>query len=52
MTTLKLTEQQIAILNNLTNLYDEINKSDEGQRIRDDIMGFSRDIQKQTQEEN
>jgi len=53
MTTLNLTERQITILGiALTNLYDEIAKSGEGQQMRDDIMEFSRYIQKQTQEEN
>lgn len=53
MTTLNLTERQITILGiALTNLYDEIAKSGEGQQMRDDIMEFSRYIQKQTQEAN
>ena len=51
MTTLNLTERQITILGiALTNLYDEITKSGEGQQMRDDIIEFSRDIQKQTLE--
>jgi len=37
MTTLNLTERQITILGiALTNLYDEIAKSGEGQQMRDD----------------
>jgi hypothetical protein len=51
MTTLNLTKRQIIILNiSLTTLYDEIAKSGEGQQMRDDIMEFSRYIQKQTLE--
>jgi len=49
MTTLHLTERQVTILGiALTNLYDEITKSGEGQQMRDDIMEFSRYIQKQS----
>ena len=51
MTTLHLTERQVTILGiALTNLYDEIAKSGEGQQMRDDIMEFSRYIQKQSLE--
>ena len=53
MTNLNLTERQITILGiALTNLYDKIYKSGEGQQMRDDIMEFSRYIQKQHNEEN
>ena len=53
MTTLNLTKRQVTILNlALTTLYDEIAKSGEGIKTRDEIMEFSRYIQKQTQEEN
>ena len=53
MTTLNLTKRQVTILNlALTTLYDEIAKSGEGIKMRDEIMEFSRYIQKQTQEEN
>jgi hypothetical protein len=52
MTTLNLTERQVTILGiALTNLYDEITKSGEGQQMRDDIMEFSRYIQKQSLEQ-
>jgi len=51
MTTFNLTERQVTILGiALTNLYDEIAKSGEGQQMRDDIMEFSRYIQKQSLE--
>ena len=51
MTTLNLTERQIIILNlALTTLYDEITKSGEGIKMKDEIMEFSRYIQKQTLE--
>jgi hypothetical protein len=51
MTTLNLTERQVTILAiALTTLYYEIAKSGEGQQMRDDIMEFSRYIQKQTLE--
>ena len=51
MTTLNLTERQIRILGiALTNLYDEIAKSGEGIGMIDEIMEFSRYIQKQTLE--
>ncbi len=50
MTTLNLTERQVTILGiALTNLYDEIAKSGEGQQMRDDIMTLSAYIQKQYQ---
>jgi hypothetical protein len=53
MTNLNLTERQITILGiALTNLYDKIYKSGEGHQMRDDIMEFSRYIQKQHNEEN
>jgi len=49
MTTLNLTERQVTILGiALTNLYDEIAKSDEGKQMREDIIELSRYIQKQT----
>jgi len=49
MTTLNLTERQVTILDiTLTNLYDEIAKSGEGQQMRDDIIEFSLYIQEQT----
>ena len=52
MTNLNLTERQITILGiALTNLYDKIYKSGEGQQMRDDIMEFSRYIQKQHKQE-
>ena len=52
MTTLNLTKRQIIILNlALTTLYDEIAKSGEGIKMRDEIMEFSRYIQKQTQKQ-
>jgi hypothetical protein len=39
MTTLNLTQRQVTILGiALTNLYDKIYKSGEGQQMRDDIM--------------
>ena len=51
MTNLNLTERQITILGiALTVLYDKIYKSGKGQQMRDDIMEFSRYIQKQTLE--
>jgi hypothetical protein len=51
MTTLTLTQRQVTILGlALTVLYDKIAKSGEGQQMRDDIMEFSRYIQKQTSE--
>jgi hypothetical protein len=51
MTTLTLTQRQVTILGiALTNLYDKIYKSGEGQQMKDDIMEFSRYIQKQTSE--
>ena len=50
-TQLCLTDRQTALLGiALTNLYDEIAKSGEGQQMRDDIMEFSRYIQKQSLE--
>lgn len=53
MTNLNLTERQVTILDlALTLLYDEITKSGEGQQMRDDIMEFSRYIQKQYKEAN
>ena len=52
MTTLNLTKRQVTILNlALTTLYDEIAKSGEGIKMRDEIMEFSRYIQKQTQKQ-
>ena len=52
MTTLNLTQRQVTILGlALTVLYDEIAKSGEGEQMRDDIMEFSRYIQKQYNEE-
>ena len=51
-TKLCLTERQITILGiALTNLYDEIGKSGEGQQMRYDIMELTRYIQKQTKEQ-
>lgn len=51
MTTLNLTQRQVTILGlALTVFYDEITKSGEGQQMKDDIMEFSRYIQKQTLE--
>ena len=51
MTTLNLTKRQVTILNfALTTLYDEITKSGEGIGMIDEIMEFSRYIQKQTLE--
>jgi hypothetical protein len=51
MTTLNLTERQIIILNlALTTLYDEITKSGEGIKMKDEIMELNRYIQKQTLE--
>lgn len=51
-TKLCLTERQITILGiALTNLYDEIAKSGEGQQMRYDIMELTRYIQKQTKEQ-
>ena len=50
MTNLNLTERQVTILGiALTNLYDKIYKSGEGQQMRDDIMELSKYIQKQYQ---
>jgi hypothetical protein len=49
MTTLNLTERQVTILGiALTTLYDEIAKSDEGKKMREDIIELSRYVQKQT----
>ena len=46
MTTLNLTKRQIIILNlALTTLYDEIAKSGEGIKMRDEIMAMLRDFQ-------
>ena len=51
MTTLNLTKRQIIILNlALTTLYDEITKSGEGIKMKDEIMELNRYIQKQTLE--
>ena len=51
MTTLNLTKRQVTILNlALIILYDEITKSGEGIKMKDEIMEFSRYIQKQTLE--
>ena len=51
MTTLNLTERQIIILNlALTTLYDEIAKSGEGIKMKDEIMELNSYIQKQTLE--
>lgn len=51
-TQLCLTDRQTSIINiALTNLYDEIAKSGEGQQMRYDIMELTRYIQKQTQEQ-
>ena len=51
MTTLNLTERQVTILGiALTNLYDEIAKSGEGQQMRDDIMELSAYVQQQYEE--
>ncbi len=48
MTTLNLTERQVTILGiALTNLYDTIAKSGEGQQMRDDIMILSAYVQQQ-----
>ena len=45
-----LTDRQTTILGiALTNLYDTIVKSGEGEQMRDDIMEFSKYIQKQYQ---
>jgi len=50
-TQLCLTDRQTTILGiALTNLYDTIVKSGEGHQMRDDIMEFSRYIQKQSLE--
>ena len=50
MTTLNLTERQVTILGiALTNLYDTIVKSGEGEEMKDDILEFSKYIQKQYQ---
>ena len=49
-TQLCLTDRQTTILNiALTNLYDTIVKSGEGEQMRDDIMELSKYIQKQYQ---
>jgi hypothetical protein len=51
MTTLNLTKRQIIILNlALTTLYDEIAKSGEGIKMKDEIMELNSYIQKQTLE--
>jgi hypothetical protein len=51
MTTLNLTKRQIIILNlALTTLYDEITKSGEGIKMKDEIMELNRYIQKQSLE--
>ena len=51
MTTLNLTQRQVTILGlALTVFYDEIAKTGRGQQMKDDIMEFSRYIQKQTLE--
>ena len=51
MTTLNLTKRQVTILNfALTTLHNEITKSGEGIKMKDEIMEFSRYIQKQTLE--
>jgi hypothetical protein len=51
MTTLNLTKRQIIILNlALTTLYDEITKSGEGVKMKDEIMELNRYIQKQSLE--
>ncbi len=50
-TQLCLTDRQVTILGiALTNLYDEIAKSGEGHKMRDDIMILSAYIQKQYEE--
>ena len=50
MTQLCLTDRQVTILGiALTNLYDEIAKSGEGQQMRDDIMILSAYVQQQYQ---
>jgi len=50
-TQLCLTDRQTTILGiALTNLYDEIAKSGEGQQIRDDIMTLSAYVQQQYKE--
>lgn len=52
MTTLNLTQRQVTILGlALTVFYDEIAKTGRGQQMKDDIMEFSRYIQKQHNEE-
>ena len=49
-TQLCLTDRQTTILGiALTNLYDTIVKSGEGEQMRDDILEFSKYIQKQYQ---
>ena len=51
MTTLNLTKRQVTILNfALIILHDKITKSGEGIGMIDEIMEFSRYIQKQTLE--
>jgi hypothetical protein len=51
MTTLNLTKRQVTILGiALTTLYDEIAKSGEGVKMKDEIMELNRYIQKQTLE--
>ena len=51
MTTLNLTKRQVTILNfAFTTLHNEITKSGEGIGMIDEIMEFSRYIQKQTLE--
>ncbi len=50
-TQLCLTDRQTTILGiALTNLYDEIAKSGEGQQMRDDIMTLSAYVQQQYKE--
>ena len=50
-TQLCLTDRQTTILGiALTNLYDEIAKSGEGQQLRDDIMELSAYVQQQYKE--
>ena len=51
MTTLNLTKRQVTILNfALTTLHNEITKSGEGIKMKDEIMELNRYIQKQTLE--
>jgi hypothetical protein len=53
MINLNLTDRQVIIISMaITNLYDEIAKSGEGQQMRDDIMELSKYIHKQTSEAN